>query len=106
MSVIILSIVMIVCYLPTTVGNLISGIYTYQHDSNTVLAYYNTWTTPFLFLNTTIKSIVYVKSNTAIKIRKTVRRPKLQTNIMMNTLSTIITNHDHNVENTQSTHQL
>ena len=108
MSVIILSIVMVICYLPTAVGNLISGIYTYQQDSNLALAYYSAWTYPFLFLNTTINSIVYVNRNTAIKnyVITTVRRPKLQTNITMNTVSTIITNPHYNDENTQSTDQL
>ena len=107
-SVIILSIVMIICYLPAALGNLISGIYTYRHDRNLAIAYYNTWTTPLLFLNTTINSIVYVKRNTAIKnyVRKTVRRPKLQTNITMNAVSTIVTNNDRNGKNTQYTDQL
>ena len=39
--VLILSIIMVICYLPATVGRLLLGIYTYREETNTVLTHYN-----------------------------------------------------------------
>ena len=60
--VIILSVIMTICYLPAIIGHLVLGIYTYRGESNTVLSYYSAWTSILFLLNSTINSIIYVRS--------------------------------------------
>ena len=65
--VIVLSIIMIMCYLPPTVASIIVGIYIYRAEVNIVLIYFNAWTIPLMLFNTTINSVVYVGRTPAIK---------------------------------------
>ena len=60
--VIILSIIMTTCYLPAIIGRLILGTYTYRGERNTVLSYYSAWASLLFLFNSTINSIIYVRS--------------------------------------------
>ena len=92
--VIMLSIIMIICYLPSQLGYLILGIYIYSGKSNAVLQYYSTWVTPLILLNTTINSVIYVKRSTSIKdyYRTSFRQTKRATTGTLKTTSFSITN--------------
>ena len=60
--VIILSIIMSICYLPAIIGRLLLGVYAYRKESSTFLSYYNVWTSLLFLLNSTINSVIYVRS--------------------------------------------
>ena len=64
--VIILSMIMIVCYLPAAICRLFQGIYAYREESETVLTYFTLWTYPLVLFNTTINSVVYIRRTIAI----------------------------------------
>ena len=65
--VIVLSIIIIICYLPQMVGSIIAGIYIYRAEVNTVLIYFNARATPLMLFNTTINSVEYVGRTPTIK---------------------------------------
>ena len=66
-SVVILSIIMILCYFPSAVCNLLLGIDIHRQHSNTILIKCFSWATVLLLVNTTINSVVYVSRSTDIK---------------------------------------
>ena len=65
-SVIVLSMVMIVCYLPGAVGYVFQGAYIYNEEQST-LRYYIIIVNPLVFLNASITSLIYVKRHTRNK---------------------------------------